>query len=176
MNKNRFQWMCAATIAALVVLAICATWLVVRNRARAESAVRDLRQCQQLADAITKLRQQPSRAGLVERSDADFAQALEEAASCAELPFEMITRIDPQSPQRIQNTAYLKQASQVDIVQVSLAQLIMMLSTVTDGGLHIDRIRLLAAGDSRTPLNPTTAELWNVELTLTYLVYSAKSP
>jgi hypothetical protein len=173
--KNRFQWICGATTAVLVVLSILSTWLVLRNKYKAMAAVHDLNECQALADAIVRLRQHPSRAGLAEQSRTDFAHALEEAASCAELPFELITRIDPQAPQRIQNTAYLKQAAQVNIAELSLSQLITMLSTITDGGLHVERIRLIAANDPQTRLKPATAELWNAEVTLTYLIYSAKA-
>ena len=105
-------------------------------------------------------------------------QAVEELSLKAGIAQEQIASISPQQPIRENDTDYLKFATVVKLDSVELGQLAQLLSYLRaessySGQLHVSSIRLdLPFRGTTSTTRSNGKETWNVEVTLTYLVYS----
>jgi type II secretory pathway component PulM len=175
---SRIRWQsCAHYLALALLLAAC--WLSYRQyengRARLASAQQDLEEAATLAQQITLLRQKPDRAAASSRSEQSLAEAIEKSTAAAGLVREQIARIEPQPPRRAGDTDYLEHATMVQIDAVRLDQLAQAIQALR-GVAGLDQLRVSAMRISAPYQAPSIEgpETWNVELTLTYFVYSPK--
>jgi hypothetical protein len=136
----------------------------------------ELAQASSLSQQIALLRQKPDRAASQSRSDQSLAETIEKSTASAGLAREQIARIEPQQPRRSGESEYLDHSTVVQLDGVSLAQLA---STVValrgHEGLEQLRVSTLRIAAPFQTAQSGDMEVWNVELTLTYYVYSPKT-
>jgi hypothetical protein len=140
-----------------------------------DDAQQELQQAVGLVQQIEVLREKPDRARVESRSEQALAEAIEKSAAGSGVDRERIARIEPQQPRRAGDTEYLEHATVVQFDGITLAQLAQAVQALR-GVAGLDQLRvstlrvsaLYQAGEGGGPEN------WNVELTLTYFVYSPK--
>jgi hypothetical protein len=163
----------------LVVLLLAANlWAWRRldaSRQRAMRAWDDLGRCGQLAEQVIALRNRPGTVAARELAAAELASRVEHAAAAAQVPTSSILRISPEPPQRLGDSGYLEKPTQLHLRQLTLRQLVgllreLVVSSSSSGGgatgLQPRSLRLVA------PREQETGQQWNVEATLSYLIYS----
>lgn len=171
-SASRNEWIVAVACASMIV---ALAWTVERVRAKqtaageAESAHED---CTEFANRIAATRQAPQRAVAYAQSEADVTSRIEAAARAAGLPANAITLIDPRPLERVAETSYRRQTTQLEFNPLLLPKLIAFLKAVSTGDppLTVTDVRLSAAsaGDG--------AEVWLAEVSLTQVVYDPITP
>ncbi|MCA9234849.1 MAG: hypothetical protein KDA44_05235 [Planctomycetales bacterium] len=170
----RLQLALLATLAGTAVWA-CA-WRYGERRTAFRETQASLQRCTGLAAQIRILRDRPDQAASESRSEQALAEAIERAVKEAGVGIQQIARIEPQPPRRVGETDYLEHATAVQLDGVTLAQLATWLTRLKQGDLQQLRVssaRIVAPFQTTESAGPET---WNVEVTLTYLVYLPKNP
>lgn len=146
------------------------------SRSAASSGQSQLAACQRLAIAIQQNRTLPKRASQEASSATDLTRRIEEASQRARLPTENLVRIEPQPAQRVGETSYKAQPTRIELREATLRQLVPFLLALSDeeSGLQVTDLRLVEPRQTATLA--TFGETWNVEVTLTQLVFSPKTP
>jgi hypothetical protein len=157
-------------LAALAAVAISYGYYS-KHTSRLAIAASNVRSCQELAVEIKRVRQAPQRAQLATRSLEDLGSVIEKAAAEAQVGRDRVLRIDPQPARRLGKTDYMEQGTEVELLAVSLQQLVGFLYNVAraDDQLKVEILRL------RTPHganDSTREELWTVDLVLAQRVYA----
>lgn len=163
---------------AAVGLAVLAGWsyqVLASRRDVADVSRTNYRASRELSGKILQLRQQPSRAGLSARSSGELLRRIEQAAQSARIPQQSLSRIDPERARRVAETTYKQQSTQLELQGVSLEQLTTLLHALSSGedAMQVSRLRF---GAPRRASSGATAESWDAEVTLTYLIYSPTTP
>jgi hypothetical protein len=136
----------------------------------------ELEQATSLSRQISLLRQKPDRAASQSRSDQSLAETIEKSTAAAGVVREQIARIEPQQPRRSGESDYLDHSTVVQLDGVSLAQLASTLVALRgSAGLEQLRVSTLRIAAPFQTAQSGDTEVWNVELTLTYYVYSPKT-
>ncbi len=138
-------------------------------RSRMTDAVDRYDQCKlQIAD-IRRLENQPRMASLTEETADDIGKRVN--AACDAVGVSLQT-VQPGAVNREPNSSYSRRNTTIVLNNVTLPQLIQFADKVedVDAGLSIRDLTLTSAGG----LN-TGPETWNVNLTLTQLIFSPKS-
>lgn len=147
-----------------------------QRRRSFEQLTSELDQASGLARQIELLRQKPDRAVTQSRSDQSLAEVIETSASTAGVAREQIARIEPQQPQRSGESDYLDHSTVVQFDGIGLPQLASMLAALRGSpGLEQLRVSTLRLAAPFQTAQSGDTEVWNVELTLTYYVYSPKT-
>jgi len=153
-----------------VLLAALALWsyeYLGSRRAMAAAARDDLAACRQLAAEVARLRQGPALACDSERIASEVNSLVETAAREAGLPARSLVRIMPAPAQRLGDTVYKEKPTQVILKRASLKQIVRLLWKLASGesplGVKALTLRAVQPQDE--------ADLWNADVTLTYLVY-----
>ncbi len=131
-----------------------------------------LQRCEQIADNMKNLQQQPHLAADREHHDTETTSLIEQAANSAGINPAGIVRITPQPPRRITKTSYKEKNTAVVLKQITLEKLVNMMTSLrskTDD-LKLKSITLIA------PNPKDTNRDWNVELVLSYLIYDPIEP
>lgn len=159
----------------LLTSAMGSGWYYSTNAARLSSAQENLHACRQLAAAIQTAKQTPHRARLETRSLDDLGMAIESAAASAQLARERVLCIDPQAPKRLGKTDYMEQATEVELTEVTLPQVVNFIYEVggRDEQLRTDTLRLRMPHVST---ESTTDELWLADVILTQRIYAPTTP
>jgi hypothetical protein len=128
---------------------------------------------------ITLLRLKPDRAARESRSQVALAKTIEESATRSGLKPTQVVSIEPQSPRRVADTPYEEYATLVRIEAVTLGELAKLAEAIreessADHPLQVSALRVAVPFQTGKSTDESV-EAWNVELTLTYLVYSPKS-
>lgn len=163
-----------ATIAGFALWA-CG-WRFAECQAELQNAQLALQRSRGLALQIERLRTVPDRAASESRSEQALAEAIERAAQQAGIGKQQIARIEPQPPRRVADTDYVEHATTAQIDSVTLAQLANWLVQLKQGDLRQLRVSAVRIAAPYQTTAEAGAESWNVEVTLTYLVYSPKNP
>lgn len=178
LTLSHLLWTCSAVLA---VLAGFSVWRLAGRQAELENAAADTRRCAQLAADIQALRELPQFAVLEAESDETTATRIEEAARAAALPGHKpglpgraITLIQPQSPQRLSDSPYQVRPYRIDLVGVTLEQLVVFAHHLADESRGMT-VRDLRMRDASVDSDQRGRELWDVELTLTQLIFSPNS-
>ncbi len=169
-----------ATVGAALLVAI--GWCYAQmtdSRSSARVAVEELADCRELAGRIAILRQRPAVAGSREIGAANLARRIEDAATGAGFSNGSVERIDPQPPRRVGETDYREVPTDVRLRHVTLEQLFSFLHALGTQGSSLDDASQLSALHVRNirisaPRGPDAGDLWTVETTLTYTLYSPK--
>lgn len=147
-----------------------------QRRQAFEQLASELDQASSLARQIELLREKPDRAASQSRSDQSLAEVIEKSASTAGVAREQIARIEPQQPRRSGESDYLDHSTVIQFDGVSLPQLASTLAALRGSpGLEQLRVSTLRLAAPFQTAQSGDAEVWNVELTLTYYVYSPKT-
>lgn len=183
MNSNRpvlkIRFMIATIGAALLVAVAWCYMQLAESRDSARAAAEELADCRELAGRIESLRQRPAVAGLREIGAGNLARRIQDAGTSAGFADGSIERIDPQPARRLGETDFREVPTDVRLRHVTLEQLFAFLHTLgtetspsagasPSSALHLRSIRISA------PRGPDVGDLWTVETTLTYTVYSPK--
>jgi hypothetical protein len=168
MNANRKRILALMTAAGLALANLWCYVILVQSKDAAQTAVQSARQSEQSAARIIALQAKPTVAGTREEAVNRLASRFEAAARALGIAGDNIASIVPDQPARIADSAYLEQATTVQLRQVTLVQLVDLLCGLADddSGLRIKALRL------STPLQQKTGDGWSAELTATYLIYS----
>jgi hypothetical protein len=142
---------------------------------RAQDAAESLTVCRDMSTAIERLKQQSQRARLASQSLSDLAQAVEAAATAANLSRDNIVRIDPQALRQIGETDYKEQPTEVELQSVGVAQLKQFLDAVahSDSNFEVRTLRLRPPHDDEA--SQDKPETWLAEVVLTQRIYAPKS-
>ena len=174
---NRASLGTAAAACLLVLFLGFSSLRLADRRAAYEGAVQSLQEAASLVDQMKLLRAKPDKAALQSRSDRTLAEQIERAAVAAGIAREQIARIEPQAPRRAADADYLEHSTILQLDSVPLKQFAAALTSLRLGSqglsdLKVSTLRIAApyqAGDA------SSDERWNIELTLTYFVYSPKT-
>lgn len=120
-----------------------------------------------LARQIQALRDQPTIADDRALQKDDMTRRIANAAAAAALDEKRLIAIEHQTARRIGRSAYLEEPTRLTFKDVTLRQVLTTLDTLTndDSRMHVSRLRLTA------PRRDTNSEFWNVDATVTYLIY-----
>lgn len=161
-------------IALGLALGLSALWMygdMAQRRAAAVWSASDAATCQRLADQIRSLRDQPTLAQSHELEHQELTRLIEAAAQQAQVPAASLISIVPESAQRINRTPYKRKPTQIQMTNVTLSQLVAVLSPFASqqAGPKLTRLSLSALRDS------SVTDRWSAQMTLTYLIYAPAS-
>lgn len=166
---NAARWKLYLLIIAVVLTGLVGSSLLWLQRAAAEVQAEDdhLRRARLLQQQIEQLRprQHVAEAHLLETIE--IHQRIEAAAEAAGLQSTALDRIHPEGPRRVGDSNYLEAPVRLRITRVEMRQIITLLHRLADdgSGLLVRQVRLSA------PRGEEPANVWNVEITLAYLLY-----
>lgn len=162
------------TLTLLGALAIAAHVARLGAQRRERSQREDLDDCRSMASQIERLRTGRQRALLKTKPSDELNRKIADWASRVGIPADRLIRIEPQQPSRIGDTPYLQQVTELEIMQTELPKLIELAqaSQRDEEGLKVSSMRLSLP---RLESDKDGPEQWNIELTLTYLIYSPTS-
>jgi len=167
MTGKQQVWIVCGVLGAL---AVDATWNVsglFEAQANAQYAAEDLEACQQLAAAIESLRSQSSMAAAEEMGDTELGEWIDEAKRAAGLADGVVRDRIPQEHRRVGESPYVVEPTLLTLRGVSMPQLVTFLCAMTDeSGLRVRDLRV------RVPVGGEASNLWDADITLTYLIYS----
>jgi len=158
---------------ATAVLPYCAYEQMESYRRSAVDSAVQWRECRRLAEQIKTLKDKPLQATASLQSKVQLAHAVEEAAKMAGISVDRIIRIDARPPRQIEKTLYKEQPTYVELQGVTLHQIIQFLYSITKNGqgMEILDLRLHAPRVERAA--GAGGESWDVEVTLTYLIFTS---
>jgi hypothetical protein len=168
MSHQRLITFAALVAIAFIVLDVYGYVAMLQARDRADEAVSGSALCERLANSITTLKAKPIIAGTHEQAVEELTKNIEAAAQAFGVAGnEHLASIAPEPTARLFNSAYLEKPTTVDLRNATLPQLIgMMCQLCANGsGLKIKTLRLTAPSKNDD-------NMWNAELTITYLIYS----
>jgi hypothetical protein len=165
------NWRYILAIAGLLLLNGWAYLTLGEARQGAIDAVVSDAEAESLAERIVGLRNRQSVASVRVVSESDLIRRVEQAAKGAQIPATKLLRITPESPRRFQEGAYLEQPIDLAFQEITLVQLVRCLLDLCEKneGLSIQTLRLTA------PRQGASQELWKVEATISYWIYSPKN-
>lgn len=162
-------------LGALAVLLVAAALWNVRwmldQRGEARYEAEELAACRKLAGRIKKLRQEQQAdsdsAEAVKKPGEHIHTALRRVGVGAESGRGTLEGIYRQPARPLQDAPYVRKPTSLTLRDVSLLQLGNFLYYVTeDSGLSASDLRL------RSPHGEVSGDVWNAEITLSYLIYS----
>lgn len=150
---------------------------------RVENDVNLVRQlnadCELLAQRIGTLRESPTQVQETLKTNESVAQLVESVAGSAGLSADRIVHVAPTAPRRLADSSYTEQATEIELREVSLQQLIQLAIAIprTAPGMHVPRLvmRTPPPGNSSNESEPA-GELWNVQMTLTSITHQPTIP
>jgi hypothetical protein len=153
----------------LVMLTGAAAWNVgwmLEQKSAARIEARHLRDAEEIAADIDALRSESAVASTEDIDVQELGQRIATASSKSGLPTTALEGVFPQSSRRVADTPYLTKPTALSLREVTLSELATFLYHLTDGtGLAVRDLRL------RTPRGRADFERWDVEATVTYLLY-----
>ncbi len=156
---------------ALVLATGYAYGMMSQMQARAMHAAQDLDACQRLADRIHELRRLPHLATAESATQSDITAQIESAARQYKIGPDRLVRISPESPRRLGDSPYREKPTQILMRGVTLQQAIGLLHHLCESNetLQVRSLRISAPRDDRQ------GDLWAVEASVTYLIFSPAS-
>ena len=167
-SAHRLSYWLSGLVLAMAVVTAWSHGKLQESRDAAAATSRDLSDCRRLAADIRRLRQQPAVASGRELQVAELAQRIERAAVDAGVSPQAIVRIAPESARRLSETPYRERPTRVDLRGVSLRQLVGFLHRLSAAGPDLQARHLRVSA----PRTSGASALWNVELTLSQLIYT----
>jgi len=151
-------------------------WTGLSNiRDAADAAEYNLVECQKIVRRINNLRLQPGIATMEVKEEGELSSKLESLASDFGLPKGAITSIEPHAPLRIRSSNYDNRSTTVKMRNVTLQQTIQVLLGLDDGTSEMKitdlQFSFIASRSSSASNRPET---WEVDFTVSYLLYSPR--
>lgn len=157
----------------LGMMCLVVGWSTLRmldDRQGAVRASQDLYDCQQLVASIKDLKSQEavaSEGGDTTLQEQELAQRINEAASKANLSGPWQQGIEHRREVRIEDSPYMRKPAVLVTRGLTLHQLAMLLHHLThDSPYTAEQLQI------RTPPGEDTGGQWDVDVTLSYLIYS----
>lgn len=152
----------------LVLLVGIAVWSNGRMngaRAKAELATQNLEDSRRLITQIHALRDKRAIQDDRPERDREVVRLIEQSADETGIDRTSVTRISPETPQRLADTGYAEYRLLVELRHVNMDQFLRFLLSVADegDGLNAKVIQL------QTPQNPTSDSVWNADTTFYYI-------
>lgn len=168
MNRTRRMTIWLVVLSLLLVTVIFHMWTRYQTAyGRALQAKEDLAASEYAIQRIQAIQDRPALASDREQLEAETTGRIEQAATEAGIRQESLAHINPQRPQRIGDSVYKHKPTQVLLRKVTLDQTVKMMHAFGgEDGLQPVSLRL------SSPRRDDTGPLWDVELTLTYLIYA----
>jgi hypothetical protein len=155
-------------------LAVLCTWtasgIYTASQAVEESSVQ-MEECLKLGREIRQSQQHREQASVRALTDTEILDRIETARDRVKLPAAAISAVELLTSARIGSTDFKRQETLVQLQPTELARLAQLVAAIeeTPSSLLVSRIRLTAAAAPRGTTDPR--ELWNVEISLTQVVY-----
>lgn len=129
-------------------------------------------ECLNLARQIAKHRQHAASLSETPASDATVTTQVNQAVQAAQIPSAGVVAIDPQPAQAIGDSDLRRQTVIIDLANLTMPQVVRFLDAVqqVDPAWVPSHLSFSAGGNRES--QPTTAETWSVQVTLTRLSYS----
>ncbi|MEM8670549.1 MAG: hypothetical protein AAGG48_23690 [Planctomycetota bacterium] len=176
MSKNVRQStvLFSIVLTALCVVAVGLHFAAARAETREGLQQDDLVDCRRMAMEINRLRAGKQRALLKTKPAGELNRKISSWAKQSGIPADSLVRIDPRPPNRVGDTVYLEQVTELEILGSQLPKLVELsqIAEQAEDGLKVSSMRLSLP---RSDPSEQDVEIWNVELTLTYLIYSPTS-
>ena len=139
----------------------------------------ELTDINRLAPTITALRNQPDRVATQSQTERALAKAIEESAAEVGISQSHIARIEPQTPRRVSESSYMEHDTFIRVEDVNLVELAMLSNELqamvaSVGRLYLTSLRIDQPYQRQQ--DEGESENWNIDLTLTYYVFTPKSP
>jgi len=169
MNRDRNQ--IAAVVVVLAALAALAAWsasAMLSQQAEAKYMRDEVAACRAIADQIERLRQAPKLASAEVVDRQLINEQINAAARAAGIdPGRALDTVRPEDARAVGDTDYLRKPTTFSLRGVTLRQTAMLLHHLTaDSTLNVSDLRL------RTPHSDAEGGQWNVEATVSYLIYA----
>lgn len=159
-------------IALLLVAAVVSMWQHRVTATRLRSVRADTLLCERLAGEMRAIRELPRFAVLEAEPEDTIIDHIVRAAAAASIESRAISRIQPAPP--IPTGAYEVRAVRTDVNNVTLRQVIQFMHQLAadERGITVRDLRMTEPPAARRGGNE---EIWDVELTLTQLIFSPNS-
>lgn len=171
MNQRRRQMVLVGIMISMIGLV--AGWSTLRMLSYRQAAIRtaqDLHECRQLVDSIGVLQDQDAVASSGEniaRQEQELAQRINEASSKANLTGAWQQSIEHRREVRIDDSPYMRKPAVLVTRGLTLHQLAILLHHLTyESPYTADQLQI------RTPPGEETGSRWDVDVTLSYLIYA----
>ncbi|MFK7819924.1 MAG: hypothetical protein AB8G99_14475 [Planctomycetaceae bacterium] len=153
----------------LLLIAMWSYGQMSNAKAGATTANEDLAECRALVESIEKLNDQPKLVALESSSQNSVSAQVEETVGAVGLPAEVLRFVEMQKPERIGKSAYVNQATRIEIERTSLRQILQLARNLEAGnaGYRVRDLYLTVNDDARPG-----RELWDAEAVLTQTVFS----
>lgn len=171
MNARVSQLLPIAGVAVLIAGNLLAWLNLQENAASAGDAHKGLLRCRQLQAEIAKLQQVDSIASDVSTAEQDIGAAVPRVLSRIQISEAKLESVSPFPRQQIEQTDYFRDDVTVRLRQVTVEEAIRFMIAVRDE-LEV-KPTLASFRNGRS--GPTESEQWDIELTLTRLLYIATS-
>ncbi len=142
-------------------------------RRQLDQSFEDLQEARSLVADIQRLRQQPRVASLEVEPPSQIAVRVSAALQAAEIPTASLIRVDPQPAVRQGRSPYQLRATQIELQEVSLEQVIRFAHHLGDERQGMT-VRDLFLSEPRT--ESASGEVWDAEVTLTQMIFSPTIP
>ena len=164
---NRQSLLIVMLIALLGASALWAHQRMASRQRLAEAAYENLQGSRHCAAQIESIRRRPAIAADSEAIGGEVQSAIEQSAATAGIEAARLSRITPESPQRLGDSVYKEKPTRVRLTDVTLEQLVTFLHTLgrRHVGLNARSIQL------RAPRPADTGKLWIAEVVITHLLY-----
>ena len=169
-DGHEFKWHVTVTVSVCILL-VAWCWVEARCLASRRDSYRVLlAQIEQMsldAEKIELLRTAPRLATERERPNDELTAEIRDAMAAVNIPVERWIGNDPLSPVRVPRSPYKRLSVRLLFEELSLRQLVEFSYHLiyTDRTLTIPYLRLFAPHARKD-------EMWNVDMSLTYLIYS----
>jgi len=171
MSQAKRQMMLLGVMLAMGAIAVVwqVNWMR-QQREQARYAAEDLFACQKIAESIASLREQPAVASEKDMGVQALGRRIETASRQAHLSGSFLEGVFPQSPRRLGDTPYVTKPTELRLRGVAFRPLLIFLYHLTDeSGLDVRAIRL------SSPRGDAADDVWDTEVTLSYMIYSPSS-
>jgi len=160
----------ALSILLAILMVASLSWFYLDTKQSYSLIHEDWQDCQSLTRDIQQLQSQPAIADSQALAIDTLSQIIEKSCLDANIPLQSIVRIVPQPSQRQGDSVYLEKPTQILLREVTTNQFTTLLHQLTGFGnrLQIKHLRI------NTPRNDTDHELWDVETTISYLIYQPR--
>lgn len=173
MKTLHSSWLAACLVTLLVALTLASVLHLSDAKAAANDAHANLARVTALASRIQELRKSENRAVVHGEQQIESSKNWVERAQAAQIPEHQISKIDPLPPKKIGNTDYSRDDVFIELKGVTAHQLLEFLLKCEAGedGYQSSSVHL-----SRVPNAPSDRDLWNADLVLTRMLFTATNP
>ncbi len=142
--------------------------------ADAATTLQRLETCRRQSAEIKDMRERPAFAATAIEDVSALTGRIARARRAAQIAEQSVDLVDPRSLVRLEDSSYLLRPVSIDLRGLRLPQVVQFAAALSDldAGMWVNQLRLSPVRRDSEEAEP---ELWNVELTLTQIVFSPTS-